>query len=123
MSKISCAVFLSFIGAGFAVVAAVEEVKNSAKYPIKQVMKEAHKDGLLKKVTEGKASKEEKARLLELYTSLWDNAPPKGDEASWTKKTGTVVVAAAKALLEQEKALEGLKAAVDCKPCHDTHKK
>ncbi|HVR76397.1 MAG TPA: hypothetical protein VMT52_18860 [Planctomycetota bacterium] len=122
MSKISCAVFLSFIGAGFAVGLAVEEVEKRAKYPIKQVMKEAHKDGLWKKVTEGKGSKEEKARLLELYTSLWDNAPPKGDEASWTKKTGTVVVAAAKVLLEQDKAVDELKGAVNCKACHDTHK-
>ena len=55
-----------------------EEAK--PKYTIKQVMKKAHKDKLIKKVVKGEASQDEKMMLLDLYLSLPENKPPKGDE-------------------------------------------
>ncbi len=39
------------------------------KYTIKQVMAQAHKNGMYKKVAQGKATKEEKDKLVELYTA------------------------------------------------------
>ena len=107
-----------FLAGGILVIAA-----ESPKHTIKQVMKEAHKDGLLKKVTEGQSTKADKEKLLELYISLWEQKPPKGEEASWSKKTGDVIVNAAKVVLGQEGAPAALKAAVNCKACHDNHKK
>jgi hypothetical protein len=92
-------------------------------YDIKEVMKAAHKDGLLKKVTDGHADKKEKEKLLELYTALWDNTPAHGEKGSWTEKTGALVVAAAKVVLGQDGAMDALKAASNCKACHDVHKK
>ncbi len=93
------------------------------KHDIKEIMKVVHKDGLLKKVTEGKGDKKDKETLLGLYAELWDNAPPKGEKASWTEKTGALVVAAAKVAIEQEGAMDALKAASSCKACHEVHKK
>ncbi|MEX2176916.1 MAG: hypothetical protein WD872_21290, partial [Pirellulaceae bacterium] len=61
------------------------------KHTIKDVMKLAHKGGLMKKVVEGKASDEEKTKLVELYVALAGNKPPKGDEAAWKEKTDAVV--------------------------------
>jgi hypothetical protein len=96
--------------------------EGKAKYTIKQVMKDAHKDGLLKKVTEGGSSRTDQEKLLDLYVSLWEQKPPKGEEASWAKKTGDLVVGAAKVVLGQEGAAAALKATVNCKACHDSHK-
>jgi hypothetical protein len=118
--KLSIAFCVAVFVAGGLLVFAAE---GGPKHTIKQVMKDAHKDGLLKKVTEGQSTKADKEKLLELYLSLWENKPPKGEEASWTKKTGDLIVNAAKVVLGQEGAPASLKAAVNCKACHDNHKK
>ena len=90
------------------------------KYTIKQVMKTAHKGGLLKKVSEGKASDEEKKQLVELYEAMAALKPPKGEESSWKEKTTALVEAAKEA--QEGKGVEKLKAAADCKACHSGHK-
>jgi hypothetical protein len=64
------------------------------KFTIKEVMEKAHKSGLCKKAGEEKTSKDENKELLELYTALSQNKPPKGDAASWKEKTGALVTAA-----------------------------
>ena len=46
-----------------------------AKYTTKEVMAEAHKGGLMKKVADLKASDEEKTKLVELYVALSQNDP------------------------------------------------
>src|SRR6516164_7790345 len=62
--------------------------------PIKEIMGKAHKDGLLKKVSSGKASGDEKKELLALYEDLAKNKPPMGDEADWKTRTEAMVKAA-----------------------------
>jgi hypothetical protein len=92
------------------------------KHSIKDVMKVAHKGGLMKKVADGKASAEEKKQLVEFYEALAANKPPKGDEADWKVKT-TAILAAARAAAEGEAgAAEKLNATVKCADCHKAHK-
>ena len=79
--------------------------QDKPKYTIPDVMQTAHrppekdKPTLLKTVSDGKASKEQKEKLLELYTALGQNKPPKGDAKSWNEKTDALVSAAACVLL------------------------
>jgi mono/diheme cytochrome c family protein len=98
------------------------EAQDKAKFTIKEVMKDAHKSGLYKKVGEGKATKEEKEKLVELYTSLAQNKPPKGDLEAWKKQT-EAMLAAAKGSLKDEKEEQGkLLALVKCGDCHGKFK-
>lgn len=90
------------------------------KHTIKEVMKQ-HKP-LLDKVAEGKAEKADKEKLLDLYISLVENKPPKGEQESWYMKSGAAVLAAAKVAVGREGAEAELKKAADCKGCHTDHK-
>jgi hypothetical protein len=92
------------------------------KYTIKQVMKEAHKDGLFKKVVDGKGSDDDKSKLLELYEALEKNKPPKGTMKEWETRT-QLIVAAAKQVVEGTGAESMLKKAVNCVDCHMAHKR
>jgi hypothetical protein len=92
------------------------------KYTVKQVMTEAHKGGLLKKVLEGKASQEEKLALLDHYVSLTENKPLKGTQESWDQKTNAIVVAAAKVAVGRDDGNALLKKVTDCMACHKEHK-
>jgi hypothetical protein len=99
--------------------------KDDPKYSIKEVMKMAHtvekgsKDpSLFQKVADGKATKDDKAKLLELYSALPANKPPKGDADAWKKST-TAIVDAAKAVVDgKEDAEKNLKMAIACMDCH-----
>jgi hypothetical protein len=82
---------------GLGVAVSLAFAADEPKFTIKQVMKQAHKDGLLKKVAAGDGSAEDAKKLLELYTALAANKPPKGEEAAWKEKTGPIVEAAKKA--------------------------
>lgn len=95
--------------------------QDKAKYTIKDVMKKAHKEGLLKSVASGKASKEDKEMLIELYTALGQNKPPKGDAASWKDKT-EALVSAAKEAAKDAKAGAKVQKAANCMGCHSAHK-
>ena len=107
-------------GTAWALSPVAEDAK--PKHAIKEVMADAHKSKLVNKVQDGQASKEEKEKLLGLYISLYENKPPKGDQASWNEKTGALVVAGAKVVLGQEGAADSLKAAANCAACHKAHK-
>lgn len=100
----------------FAVAQQNDAGEGKAKYKIAEVMKKAMKGGLCAKVAGGKASDEEKKELVELFTALGQNTPPKGDAESWKAKTT--------ALLEAAKAGDGaaLKKAANCGACHSVHK-
>lgn len=102
--------------------AAEDEVKPN--HTIKEVMKLAHKkgDSLLDKVVAGEASAEDKAMLLDLYISLVENTPKKGEADSWQKLAGGLELAAAKVVVGREGATEELKKASDCAACHKPHK-
>jgi hypothetical protein len=94
------------------------------KVTIKEVMKKAHtgKPKLCEKVATGKASKEEKEKLVDLYTALSKNKPPKGEEDSWKEKTAALVKAAKACADDDKDGPNALKKAVNCKACHEVHK-
>jgi hypothetical protein len=92
------------------------------KHTIKEVMKAAHKDKLLDKVAAGTGSKEDVAKLVELYTSLSQNKPPKGEAAAWKVKNDAILAAAKDVQAGKEGAGAKLKAAVKCGECHTAHK-
>ena len=92
------------------------------KHTIKEVMKTAHKGGLMKKVAKGEASADEKKQLVELYESLAANKPPKGDDASWKEKTAALIAAAKDCAAGKDGAGEALTRAANCMACHSVHK-
>ena len=114
---------LGLVGA-FALAQDTEEGKTEKpKHTIKQVMKEALKGNALnKKVLSGDATDKEKLQLLDMYISLVESEPPKGDEASWQKFAGSAALAAAKVAVGREGAEVELKAATNCAACHKAHK-
>ena len=92
------------------------------KHTIKEAMKIGHKDGLLKKILGGEASDEDKKTLLDVYVSMVESKPEKGDMESWHLLAGKAAVAAAKVVVGREGALKELETATNCKACHDVHK-
>ena len=91
---------------------------------IKGVMKKAHKGDLpiYKKVQSGKATDEEKAKLLMLYQGLENTTPPKGDKADWDKRVHALIKAAEAVKNNDPQGSDMLKAAANCKSCHNAHK-
>lgn len=92
------------------------------KHTIKDVMGKALKGKLNKKVISGDATAKEKLELLDMYISLVENKPPKGDEASWQRFSGAAALAAAKVAVGRDDGIEALKAATKCAACHKAHK-
>jgi hypothetical protein len=93
------------------------------KYTIKEVMKEAHKSGLHKKVAGGKASKEEMEKLVAMYKALTQNKPPAGDAKEWKEQTEAMLTAANAALKGDKAGAAKLLKIVNCKDCHGKFKK
>ena len=91
------------------------------KYTIKQIMAQAHKSKLLRKVLNGEASPEQKKYLLELYKALPANTPPKGTARSWRSFTSTIVTSAHSVVEGKLGAVTQLKLAVNCAVCHKAH--
>ena len=95
-----------------------QDAKKDAKpkHSVKDVMKKCMKGGLCKKVAGGQASDEEKQLLVEMFTSLAANKPPRGNAKSWKAKTT--------ALLKAAKSGDNaaLKKAANCAACHKVHK-
>lgn len=122
--KISVTALCLAIGCGTWMSLALAADEAQPKYQIKEVMQQAHKkgDSLVEKVVAGEASNEEKLKLLDLYISLVENKPKKGDEASWQTLAGGAALAAAKVVVGREGALEELKTATNCAACHKVHK-
>lgn len=93
-----------------------------SKIAIKDVMKEAMKGELCKKVASGQGTDADKARLVELFTALHADKPKKGGEDSWKEKTDALLKAAADVKAGKEGGAAALKAAADCMGCHKVHK-
>lgn len=108
--------------AGMAATVTPAADRDQPKYTVKQVMKRAHKDGLLKRIAAGQGTKEEARDLLELYRSLGQNKPPKGDPASWQAKTRDIAAAAQDVVEDKPDARARLQKAVNCAQCHKMHK-
>jgi hypothetical protein len=104
--------------------AALRAADDAPKYTIKEVMKMAHAgdNALAKKVASGKASKEDKKKLVDLYTALVANTPTKGDAESWKGKTGALLDAAKAVEDGKDGAPKELEKAMACKACHTVHK-
>ena len=97
------------------------------KNVIKDAMKTYHKapkgvDPVCKKASDGKATPEELAKLVECYTAIAKAKPPQGDEASWKDKTGKLLAAAQSLQKGEAGAVAKYKQAVNCKACHNVHK-
>ena len=95
-----------------------------AKLTIKEIMKKGHKgdDAMSKHVTQGKGTQEEIKQLLGYYRVLATLEPKKGDLTEWKTRTAKLVKAAESLDKSEPGALDGFKAAVNCKACHDAHK-
>ena len=115
--------YLSGVSAVFALGALLGAAQDKPK-DIKEVMGIAHKgkDSLIEKVKAGKASDDDKKKLLSLYEALGSFKPPKGDEKSWKDKTDSLVSAAKDLVDKKDGAADKLKTASDCKACHSVHK-
>jgi hypothetical protein len=97
--------------------------KDDPKFTISEVMQQAHKGGLLKKVQSGQANDEEAKLLVDYYKALTQNKPPKGDEAAWKKQTDKMLADAK--LYAEGKKVEGaaaLKKDINCMGCHQMFK-
>ena len=105
-------------------ITAAEDKKSddAPPYTIKEVMIIGHKDGLLKKILAEEATQDEKLKLLDLYISMVEADPPKGDLQSWRLLAGQAAVAAAKVAVGREGATAELKKASNCAACHKPHK-
>ncbi len=113
---------VAVLAVGFAVALAADEEK--PKYTIKEVMKKAHTPdgGLMKKIASGDGTKEDAEQLVELYTALGQNKPPKGEPGSWQEKTGALLKAAKEVVADKEGAKAALEKAANCGNCHKEHK-
>ena len=114
-------VALSMLSTVLGVVIAAEG-ESKAKHSIKEVMANAHKGGLLKKVLADDATDKEKLVLLDHYISLVESRPPKGEMESWHNLAGKLALASAKVAVGREGATAELKAASNCAACHKPHK-
>jgi len=119
----SIAVLGLLVGIAWHAASAQDESESSApQHTIQEVMKLAHKDGLLKKVLDGKGRHKDAMELIDLYASLADNQPPKGDAESWKAKTDALIIAAARFSVRRKDGIAKLKVASNCKACHSAHK-
>jgi hypothetical protein len=97
--------------------------KGKPKYEISEVMQKAHKKGgLLFKVASGKGDKADAEKLLEMYSELAKNKPPRGDARSWKRFTDGLVAAAKVAVKGGPDAGKQLRKAANCMGCHSAHK-
>jgi len=80
------------------------------------------KDSFLSKVLAGKGSDDDLKKLVSAYEVMAAQKPPTGDEASWKTLTAALVAAAKEAQGKKDGALDKLKAASNCKACHEHHK-
>src|SRR5262245_50208319 len=105
--------------------AADDKRPDKPRLSINAIMLENHRPkptALVFRVEDGKASAEEKKKLLGYYEELSRLKPPRGDLGEWAKKT-TELLEATKAVIKGEaKAAERLAKARDCRGCHDKHK-
>jgi hypothetical protein len=119
---------LAAVGVGLlAGLAVCRPAEDKPKYTIEDVMKKAHDaknnpDAIFPKVVSGKASDDDKKQLVELYTALGQNKPPKGDADDWKTRTDAMVTAAKAVADNKDGSIDDLKKAVACMDCHKLHR-
>ncbi|MDB5300873.1 MAG: hypothetical protein JWO87_2536 [Phycisphaerales bacterium] len=112
------------LGLGLAFFALGGADDEKPKFTVKEVMEKAHKGktSLAKKATDGKATKEDLAQLLEYYQAMALQKPEKGDLADWKKRNDALVLSTQEMIDGKKAGLAAYKKAVDCKACHTLHK-
>jgi YHS domain-containing protein len=111
-------------------IAKVTEFKEPAAAPaaggftnIKEVMAlHKGKESFLANILAGKGSDDDLKKLVTAYEVLATQKPTKGDEGNWKTLTAALLTASKDAAAKKEGALDKLKAASNCKACHDAHK-
>ncbi len=95
-----------------------------AEPAIKDIMEAVLKgdDTPVKRAIAKKSNPEEIKKMHEFFVSLEKLKPKKGDEASWKAKTAALVAASDLLVKGDEKGIDALKAAANCKACHEVHK-
>ena len=116
---LACLVAAAFIGLP---AFAADDDGDKPKFKTKQIMKEAFKGPLLKKVASGEGSEEDAKKLNEMLIALSKNKPKKGDAESWKKFTDPLLKAGKAAVAGDENAGALLKKGANCKACHKSHK-
>ncbi|MSU27752.1 MAG: hypothetical protein EXS27_07535 [Pedosphaera sp.] len=103
---------------------AANEAKASAAKVAMQKFHKAPKgvDPTCKKISEGKASKEELEQVLAAYRVMAAEKPVRGDEASWKEKCAALIKATESLVSGKPEGVNQYKAAVNCKGCHSVHK-
>jgi hypothetical protein len=74
------------------------------------------------RVLSGRATEQEKTRLLELYRQLATTIPPKGSPGEWRRRTAALVEATEGVIAGRDGARRRLAEAVDCKTCHEKYR-
>jgi hypothetical protein len=80
------------------------------------------KESFLANILAGKGSDADLKKLVAAYEVMAAAKPTKGDEASWKTLTTAALAAAKDAAAKKEGSLDKLKAATNCKACHEPHK-
>lgn len=115
---------IGLLAVGLTSVRAADDAAAKPKYSISEVMKKGFKGNtaLVKKITAGTATAEDKKLFVEYCTALAANKPEKGDEADWKTRTAALLKAS-QDIEKGEKDLAAVKKATTCKACHDLHRK
>jgi hypothetical protein len=108
---------------GFSAAGEKEKKEEKPKFKIPEVMKEVMKSGVSKKVFAGEGTKEETAKVLEMFVSLHASKPPKDDNDNWAKVTKTLVSTAQAIADGKEKGSKKLAGLINCGSCHKEFKK
>ncbi len=80
------------------------------------------KESFLANILAGKGSDADLKKLVTAYEVMAAQKPPTGNEAGWKTLTAALLAAAKDAQGKKEGALDKLKAASNCKACHEPHK-
>ena len=121
MGRITVALLALAVSATFAL-STLRAEDEKPKMTIKDAMKLHAKEKLHEKVKKNEASKEELDKLIEAYTALGKNKPPKGDADAWKKKTDELLAATKDVKDGKEGASKRYDTAVNCMACHKDHK-
>ncbi|HUG91241.1 MAG TPA: hypothetical protein VML55_10425 [Planctomycetaceae bacterium] len=125
MRFILCAAVVGVFAVGIAVAVPSAADDEKPKYSIKDVMGKAHKggqDALVQRIIAGKGNDSEKKELVEYYTALGKNDPPKGEQKSWDDKTKALLDAAKEVQEGKDGGADNLKKAANCMACHKEHR-
>jgi hypothetical protein len=106
-----------------------EKSDDAKQLSISMIMVQAHlkphnrssRNNLDNKVVDGKATDEEKKKLLQLYTALGKQKPPRGKIEEWNKRTDELVESLKAVYAGEKDAKERFIRAKDCKACHTAH--